>query len=392
MAFRLRSWFYEVTRQGSLRGTRFNNGDRPPKETFNDFTDSALFRSDPNDRAKEDDGTFTLIETNGHVVAATDAQVKAGQAKKNDRTLVVQPSQVPEVHSYDTITIASANVPLTDEALLDITPDAGNDEKNDYIVTFTTPFKTWLQDLVTWVETQIDALTVSLGDLISDYNSTKAQVIQNTADILLLSPGGAPAVVPVGATFQWMVNSAPPSTFHLLQGQELEVASNPLLYAVLGTVYNNGTETPGYFRLPDMRDRLPRGFNPGTKIGWTGPLGSGGTTQTIGLKYGDDLKYLSKDEIPVHTHRVTGTTTDAGAHSHTFTGQNGSNVRDNNDGDYVVENNNKVGGFKAFTDKLSSEPDHSHSFDVTSAGNTSLQYPFERIPQVLLVNYIIKGD
>jgi len=76
------------------RGTRFLDEHKPTENTLRDFNDSKVHKT-PVDRAKEDSASVSVNDLNGHVVAATDTQAKANQAKKDDRTLAVQPSQLP---------------------------------------------------------------------------------------------------------------------------------------------------------------------------------------------------------------------------------------------------------------------------------------------------------
>jgi len=94
---KLRKWFFEITSSK----LRFRNGDKPNQTTFENLLASLLFKSENDDRAKLDDSTNEIQEKVGHVVLATDAQAKSNEAQKNDRSLVVQPSQLPTVIPKD---------------------------------------------------------------------------------------------------------------------------------------------------------------------------------------------------------------------------------------------------------------------------------------------------
>ena len=181
MAFRLRDWFDEVTRQGSVRGTRFRNGDRPPRNTFKDLTDSILFRSDPSDRAKEEDGLLTLKELNGHVVASTDTQAKSNASKPLDRTLVVQPSQLPVVNSEDEIEITGENPYQGETIKVEVNPS--DDTKNDFLLSFSSSFKDWLQQLVTYIDTTFGNISTSISDLAQDISTNAQNIESNSTNI-----------------------------------------------------------------------------------------------------------------------------------------------------------------------------------------------------------------
>jgi hypothetical protein len=181
MAFRLREWFDEVTQQGSVRGTRFRNGDRPPRNTFKDLTDSILFRSDPRDRAKEEDGILTLKELNGHVVASTDSQAKSNASKPLDRTLVVQPSQLPTVNSEDEIEI-TGETPYQGETIkVEVNPS--DDTKNDFLLSFSSSFKDWLQQLVSYIDTTFGDISTSISNLAQDISNNASNISTNSTNI-----------------------------------------------------------------------------------------------------------------------------------------------------------------------------------------------------------------
>lgn len=74
-------------------------------------------------------------------------------------------------------------------------------------------------------------------------------------------------------------------------GAEVEQSAYPLLYDVLGNTW--GSASPGNFKLPDLRDRVPVGTTPGS----TGDYGLGDTG-------GAKTHTLTTDEIPAHTHSV----------------------------------------------------------------------------------------
>ena len=85
-----------------------------------------------------------------------------------------------------------------------------------------------------------------------------------------------------------------PRGWALCHGQILSIASNTALFSLLGTQYGgNGSTT---FALPDLRGRAPIG-------GGTGP---GLSPRRIGERGGSQTHTLNIQEMPAHTHQITG--------------------------------------------------------------------------------------
>lgn len=97
----------------------------------------------------------------------------------------------------------------------------------------------------------------------------------------------------------------PPKNWALCAGQQMSIAQNQALFALLGTTYGgNGVTT---FGLPDLRGRVAVG---------TGPSLSGGGTYTLGQIGGEPSHTLITNEIPQHTHFLqANSTTDASANA-----------------------------------------------------------------------------
>ena len=94
------------------------------------------------------------------------------------------------------------------------------------------------------------------------------------------------ATVPDGTPFLGQISlfagTVAPSGWAFATGQQLQIASNPALFAVLGTTYGgNGVTT---FALPDLRDRIP--------------VGTGGGV-TLGEGFGVDTDTLDFAQLPV---------------------------------------------------------------------------------------------
>ena len=95
-----KGWFFEVTGTELLPGVRLRDGDQPNQNTFENLLESVILKADQDSKAKEDVGTFRE-DIPGVVVLSTDEQAKANIAQKPDRSLVVQPHQLPTVVSTD---------------------------------------------------------------------------------------------------------------------------------------------------------------------------------------------------------------------------------------------------------------------------------------------------
>jgi microcystin-dependent protein len=63
------------------------------------------------------------------------------------------------------------------------------------------------------------------------------------------------SLIPTGTVLPY-AGTAAPYGFKLCDGSVLNISTNNDLFAVVGTHYNDGTEAPGMFRLPDLRQRL----------------------------------------------------------------------------------------------------------------------------------------
>ena len=100
----LKKWFFEITKTALKLGTRFRNADRPDQNTFEELLDSSIFKTEANDRAKEDVGTFKS-ENNGHVTLANSQQVHDLEPQKTDRTLVVGPDNLPVIAAGTNVTV-----------------------------------------------------------------------------------------------------------------------------------------------------------------------------------------------------------------------------------------------------------------------------------------------
>lgn len=73
------------------------------------------------------------------------------------------------------------------------------------------------------------------------------------------------SALPVGSMVAFPVHKIPPG-FLEINGGEWPIAQYPDLAAFLGTAFNKGTETAGYFRLPESRGEFLRGWDHGRGV------------------------------------------------------------------------------------------------------------------------------
>jgi len=383
---RSKSWFFTITETATKRGTRFRNGDRPTQSTFDDLITSSVFKSDVNDRAKEDTGSFNP-ETTGHVVMATDSQAKSNYPKPENRTLAVQPSQLPTIDSTDTITTTSSEstLALTDESIFNIQQDDDVTTRNSNLINLTDSVKTLFQSIITYAENGINNLNTLTTTHTSSIAQNEQNITLNTQAIAALSPGGVPSIVPVGAVFQWMAQTVP-TGYLVLDGSEVSQTTYPLLFAVLGTTYNNGTETSGKFRLPNMKNYSPRGFATEESIVDTTTTT---TQQVFGKTYGKDAWNLDANTLPYHTHSFSATTDEKGEHRH------GMFDRSNRGGhDWRVRRSDARGEDfdDTYDDTTTYAGKHTHTVSGTTGNNISEQLAQPTLSPVLLCHFIIKVD
>ncbi|MFF0290717.1 phage tail protein [Streptomyces sp. NPDC005262] len=85
-----------------------------------------------------------------------------------------------------------------------------------------------------------------------------------------------------------------PDGWALCNGQLLPISQNTSLFTLLGTLYGGDGLTT--FALPDLRGRLP--MHQGQGLGLS--------PRTIGESGGAETVALTTDQIPSHTHTLTG--------------------------------------------------------------------------------------
>jgi microcystin-dependent protein len=297
MSKQTRSWFFVVTATLRKRGLRFKSGDRPTEATYQNLTDSVLFKTEAGDRAKEDSTSAILQDTVGHVVAASDAQAKAFQDKKTDRTIAVQPNQLPQVESAsDTITSTEGDFTgIAVEAVVETGEDRSN-KRNVYITSLSDGFIAWLQTIANKITTNFNSLTASIAAVAADLVATDVIVSTHTTEIAALTTalstvtGGAVDVAeisPVGVLMPYTGSSDPNANWMLADGRTLDRTAYAALFAIIGTTYGapSGTE----FSLPDTSGKN---------------IKNAGGSYTLGASGGSDTKTLLDTDLPYHKHPI----------------------------------------------------------------------------------------
>jgi hypothetical protein len=193
----LRNWFFQITATATKRGTRLNNGDKPTSETFKALVESTVFKTEADDRARENDLGATLSDLNGHVVASTDVEAKNNAAKPEDRTLVVQPSQLPVVDASSSMTISSVEAPELDfdDTILETEIDPDDTAKNRFLIKITDALTAWFQSVVNYIGEIRSDFDTHIGPLdpgatissIGTFQELKERVKTNEDNILGLS-------------------------------------------------------------------------------------------------------------------------------------------------------------------------------------------------------------
>ena len=192
-----------------------------------------------------------------------------------------------------------------------------------------------------------------------------------------------------------------PKNYELCTGQELKKDEYPLLYALIGDMYNEGPcsdvypycptyEPPreGYFRIPDLRGRFIVGYSFHRVFGNQSysMVGAGGEAYVT----------LTSEQsaMPYHSHEATGTIKEAGWHHHGTFGE-----RDSDKSPYGVysayANNwgsNGGGDKDNYTYKTSTDGYHTHDITIsTVAKEREIAFEgHENRPPYYVMAYIIR--
>lgn len=178
-----------------------------------------------------------------------------------------------------------------------------------------------------------------------------------------------------------------PRSWAFCQGQAISIASNNVLYAIVGNTY--GGDGVNTFNLPDLRSRIPIGTGQGPGL----------PNYTLATPVGQETVTLTVDQMPAHSH--VGTVQQAsspGSAKATLNGVNNAGGQSTPGGNYLGQDNGAgatsyaSGGDSAVTVAM-----HAGSLvaninasppTVTLSASGGSQ-PHENIQPILAVNYII---
>lgn len=122
-----------------------------------------------------------------------------------------------------------------------------------------------------------------------------------------IASGAIPSAIPTGTIVSFAGGSTSvPSGWLLCDGSTVSQTTYADLYALVTTVYNTGGEPAGFFRLPNLKGRIPVGRD-----------SSDAAFDTLGETGGAKTHTLTTSEMPAHTHIQDQHTHTQNAHTHT---------------------------------------------------------------------------
>ena len=332
---------------------RFKNNDKPDEVFFKDFTDTITFKSDPNDTASKTMAGLCKTTTDAKV----NQRIDGDEAPYTGFATFVRPSQLAKITAGNGIVIvrtlrtpnnnglgtngagvedleirSTVVVPInTDDLLM----------AKDYLVrrtTGTVPALNTVDDLVDADPPSLppNPLTVLLDKMVAELNNTQTQL----KELALLYQDERLNIADVVQTIQQPANWS--SKWLPCDGREIQQSAYPALFAIIGNSFGTAA-TPGYFRLPNYRNKFLRGFN--SNIG-VPSSSSGSDTASISI---------GVVNLPAHKHSITNLNTTAnGGHRHSITtgGDSGTS------GGIIESTNVSLPGSGADTNDV---PDHQHT-------------------------------
>jgi len=130
---------------------------------------------------------------------------------------------------------------------------------------------------------KIAACAIS-GDHIEDNSLSGVKLVDaSVADSKLATPPAAAGQI---AYFAGPEENLPDGWLKC-DGSEVAIDDYPALYAAIGTTWNDGNESEGNFRLPNLPDRVLLGAS---------------ATRSLGQYGGEESHEISVDELPAHEH------------------------------------------------------------------------------------------
>jgi hypothetical protein len=315
MAFVKREWFFIITKTALKRGWRFKNGDKPTEEVYKNLTDSAVFKTEPDDRARINDPSADLVTLNGHTVLATDAEATSNAQQPQDRSLVAQPSQLPTSieDSSETLSFVKedGNPENFEDSTLSVDVDQAVGSRNQYVFKWTTSFSDFFKTVLSELESVIAQAKQNVSTLAS--HNTRITSVEQIVD----PSGTVYGILPIGSvSFHVDPSGVADTEWKPLDGvTEVSKWVTPgdqgsgesAIYTLLKNNYDldNGAN-PDYFVLPDYSNAIP--------------YQQGGALGPAEGKWGGQIQ---KQHLPRHAHNedqggtlLANSDGDASKHSH----------------------------------------------------------------------------
>lgn len=143
------------------------------------------------------------------------------------------------------------------------------------------------------------------------FRVTNAGAGVQSTDLATVGQISANAGVPIGSIIDF-AGSAAPTGWMFCAGQTLSRTDYADLFAAIGTTY--GSSSGSTFNLPDFRGRV--GVGRDIDQGGYADRMTTPNSRTLGASGGAQSVALIADQMPAHTHTVSGSTNSAGDHVH----------------------------------------------------------------------------
>ena len=250
----------------------------------------------------------------------------------------------------------------------------------DVLATQFDSLKSTVEALSTVLNQLVNGQFTVLADSVSASGVTASEgqlYFETDTNTLSVYDGAVWSVVSPTGVINAFGGASAPSGWLLCDGAEYSQSTYAALYGVLSTSYNTGSETAGYFRVPDLRGRVA--------------VGKGTHSDVDALTKSDGITPANAaNRSPLHKHTYSFTATSGGVdHYHGFTRPYYApyEVTGTGANSYTVDNSSRgYGGTKADNTGGASAYLHTHpvsgSVGVGAGTSDTMAY--------LVTNYIIK--
>lgn len=206
-----------------------------------------------------------------------------------------------------------------------------------------------------YTKTQTDNLLADKADTtdLADYLPLTGGTLTGALNGTDINVSGNVYAQGMAGMIQMFAGATPPTGWLACDGSEVAVDDYPTLHRVIGTTYNDGTETSGYFRLPNLTGRFPVGA---------------GSAYALNSQGGSEY-------IQEHSHSFTNPTVDNGGGTNNITGgsHHHATYRKKNAGSgsaiYIPDGGSTSNGISTTdTSHTHSLPNHTHRVQGGAVG------------------------